>query len=357
MSWLFSQALVEEYLPAICSDGEPCVRLSGNPTQQAYLSQDKMTEFSRLSRFGMTFRPLTADRGEAVLTSYLEAFPARTLVQPEREPESLVKSQECGFTWPASWARYDQSTSSWKTRQCSVLGDLEPFSETWPRWGTMQDGEFWGQQMSERPISETESGLSHRYLFPTPTCNPEAPNHGSNSKGPHNLKEVAMNGWSPGQMWPTPNQRDWKDTGATQGNRKSPNLGTAVHWPTPTVCGNYNRKGASATSGDGLATAVAKWPTPQARDYKGSSGRSMKGQEFDLPTAVKKYQTPVSRMWKDNGQSPSELNRNSETLAMQAGGSLNPTWVEWLMGWPLAWTDLKPLEMAKFQQWQQQHGN
>lgn len=28
------------------------------------------------------------------------------------------------------------------------------------------------------------------------------------------------------------------------------------------------------------------------------------------------------------------------------GGQLNPTWVEWLMGWPLGWTDLKPLVMA-----------
>jgi DNA (cytosine-5)-methyltransferase 1 len=92
-------------------------------------------------------------------------------------------------------------------------------------------------------------------------------------------------------------------------------LSLAVKWPTPTVCGNYNRKGASATSGDGLATAV--------------------------------YQTPVARMWKDNGKNPSELERNSPTLAMRAGGSLNPTWVEWLMGWPLGWTDLKPLATDK----------
>jgi DNA (cytosine-5)-methyltransferase 1 len=38
------------------------------------------------------------------------------------------------------------------------------------------------------------------------------------------------------------------------------------------------------------------------------------------------------------------------------GGKLNPTWVEWLMGWPLGWTDLKPLEMDKFQKWLEQHG-
>jgi DNA (cytosine-5)-methyltransferase 1 len=32
--------------------------------------------------------------------------------------------------------------------------------------------------------------------------------------------------------------------------------GVDRHWPTPTVCGNHNRKGASATSGDGIATDV-----------------------------------------------------------------------------------------------------
>ena len=30
------------------------------------------------------------------------------------------------------------------------------------------------------------------------------------------------------------------------------------------------------------------------------------------------------------------------------GGTLNPAWVEWLMGWPPGWTDLRPLEMGKY---------
>lgn len=37
------------------------------------------------------------------------------------------------------------------------------------------------------------------------------------------------------------------------------------------------------------------------------------------------------------------------------GGQLNPTWVEWLMGWPIGWTDLKPLETDKFRQWLRSH--
>jgi len=38
-------------------------------------------------------------------------------------------------------------------------------------------------------------------------------------------------------------------------------------------------------------------------------------------------------------------------------GTLNPTWVEWLMGWPLGWTDLKPLAMDRFRKWLRKHGS
>ena len=105
--------------------------------------------------------------------------------------------------------------------------------------------------------------------------------------------------------------------------------GSGPKWPTPTVCGNHNRKGASKTSGDGLATAVAKrarWATPTAHDAK------------------------------DTGTAPSEGRRHSPCLAWQAGGKLNPQWVEWLIGWPVGWTDLGPLEMVRYLSWQQQHG-
>jgi hypothetical protein len=44
MSWLFSQALVEEYLGASSLDGELSAPLNGKPTQQAYCAPDKMTD-------------------------------------------------------------------------------------------------------------------------------------------------------------------------------------------------------------------------------------------------------------------------------------------------------------------------
>jgi DNA (cytosine-5)-methyltransferase 1 len=84
MSWLFSQALVAEYLGDTFLDGEPSVPLSGNNTQLAYLQPDKMTDFSRLSRFGMMFKPLTETLGKELLMLYRAGFHAKTLVQQER---------------------------------------------------------------------------------------------------------------------------------------------------------------------------------------------------------------------------------------------------------------------------------
>ena len=49
------------------------------------------------------------------------------------------------------------------------------------------------------------------------------------------------------------------------------------------------------------------------------------------------WPTPTAHNAKETN-APSEANRNTPTLAAQVGGTLNPTWVEWLMGFPIAWT-------------------
>ena len=67
------------------------------------------------------------------------------------------------------------------------------------------------------------------------------------------------------------------------------------------------------------------------------------------------WPTPPAHNAKETN-APSEHNRNTPTLAAQVGGQLNPTWVEWLMGWPVGWTDLKPSAMDKSPCAPQQHG-
>jgi len=46
-----------------------------------------------------------------------------------------------------------------------------------------------------------------------------------------------------------------------------------------------------------------------------------------------------------------------EREASESGtlGRLNPQFVEWLMGWPIGWTELQPLAMDRFQQWLREH--
>ena len=62
--------------------------------------------------------------------------------------------------------------------------------------------------------------------------------------------------------------------------------------------------------------------------------------------------TPNGKMQKMLGNDP---RIRGTTKTEWDAGTLNPTWVEWLMGWPIGWTDLKPLETARFQSWRQQH--
>jgi hypothetical protein len=303
MSWLFSQALVEEYLAANSLDGEQSAPLSGKPTQQAFCAPDKMTDFSRLFRFGMTYKPLTESRGEELLTLYLEDFHAKTSAPQEKAQELTENDQECGEKWRASFVKYDPDLRLWKTHQCSLLGDLDEFLETWPQWGLMRDGECWEQRTLEQTIRGTGYGLS-------------------------------------------PNGKD------------------SFHTPNTTELdgGSNSRKA--------LRKKLENLPTPQATDYRSkptsASWRAKGGLNFSLanPEIQAKWPTPVTRDYKDTGTKESmtrALNkRASPGLALlvgaETGGKLNPTWVEWLMGWPLEWTDLKPLEMDKFHCVQQQHG-
>lgn len=297
MSWLYSRALVEAYWEANCSDGDVSVPSKTNPMPRAYLSPDRMTDFSRLSRFGMTFEPLTEDLGEGLLTWFLAGFPARTSVLPGKAPASRESTPGCGWKWPASLAKYDPDSCSWKTRQHSLLGGLTEYSETWPPWGTMRDGECWERITLAPRTSGTESGL-----------------------------------------WQTPVAYDSVNRAKGKFNsRGEPKLSAQVLRPTPSVCGNNNKKGASATSGNGLATTVRMYPTPCARDYRGQHAPDS---EAFLKRQEHTRGVPLTEAIQRQGQI----------------GQLNPVWVEWLMGWPINWTDIKSIDIIDIILWEIIHG-
>ena len=123
------------------------------------------------------------------------------------------------------------------------------------------------------------------------------------------LNEVAA-------MWPTPRASESENRTTTNapshGNGHGKTLaGEACdrtrQWQTPTVRGNHNRVGLSPASGDGLATAACQ-------------------------------RGPLLLTTAKDGDASLLVRPNSRRL--------NPLFVEWLMGWPLGWTDFAPVATA-----------
>ena len=103
------------------------------------------------------------------------------------------------------------------------------------------------------------------------------------------------------------------------------------------------------------ATEFGLWPTPQANKTTESGDIvNADGTEWDgmskphgaatgrpittaLADKVKMWPTPTSHLAKETN-APSEANRNEPSISSIVGGSLNPQFVEWLMGYPKEWT-------------------
>jgi hypothetical protein len=163
MSWHFSRALVEEFLRASCSDGEPFAQWKSIPTAPDDLCSDRLKGTFHHSPFGTMYAPSTDSPGAALLTWFLEDSPARTFPQQERRPESKETLAGFGPKWPESFVKFDPDTHSWRTHQCSLIEGLETFSETWPQWGLMRNGEC----LDLTTLAPITSGKG-RGLWPTP---------------------------------------------------------------------------------------------------------------------------------------------------------------------------------------------
>jgi hypothetical protein len=106
---------------------------------------------------------------------------------------------------------------------------------------------------------------------------------------------------------------------------------------------------------EGLTSSSVIWP----RWGSMRNGECSERTTPELPTKDKGsglwVPTPQAHNAKE-GAYPNEYERNTPSLATHAGGLLNPTWTEWLMAWPLGWTDLGVLATDRFQQWRRSHG-
>ena len=101
------------------------------------------------------------------MMSSAEAFPAKTLVEPiAQELESQNNPDRVFFTNSCeSYAWFDQDSLSWKTWQRSLITDWTSFSESFPKQGTMQNGQLYLRVHWEPVIEEADGGS-----LPTPTA-------------------------------------------------------------------------------------------------------------------------------------------------------------------------------------------
>jgi hypothetical protein len=179
-------------------------------------------------------------------------------------------------------------------------------------------------------------------------------------------------------MWPTPEARDHK--GANQnvlqdrGSKGPPLNEVAVLWKTPRAV-EGEKGGDWQQSGDSppvltLTGQADQWATPQARDHMpphsperiaamealGHGMRNLNDEAamWMTPTSLnydKSHQPGKSRSQNINMERAAVLSSRLDQLTSPDGGkpsqfrrSLNPLFVEWLMGWPPGWTLLAGTE-------------
>ena len=219
------------------------------------------------------------------------------------------------------------SKTAWSSKLCAL---------TWKVKATKFNRSIFQLQVSVLPTEEKESGL---WLTPSATMrsnrSKKAMEHrikyrasvGRRTVPPGSLAEQIQYGkpiTDMKQMWPTP-------TAATNGPGKNPNNKRGIH------------------QGNALATAVSMYPTPRASKAMSENMENIKRRGVDkarLEERIAMMPTPTARDWKDSGLNTNyETARKKSRLAGTAGGALNPMWVEWLMGYPAEYTDLKDWEM------------
>ena len=353
MSFIYSRALVEGFLQEKYSAGVVSARWKTIPTVSAFSCSVKTTESWNRFLSGTTFEHFTALHGEVLLMWFRAGFLAKESRLQEPVKDLKTPDQDCGERWRGLLVKYDRDSFLWKTAH-SLFQEVVPKSSLiLPRWGMMRCGELWERITSPLPIGGTAFGL-----WRTPTA---SDGRGGAYAGTEKLKKRQ-------QAHYTLRLVDQVKSGEKI-------------WPTPTVHGLHNKKGASKNSGTGLSTAVKMFPTPTKMGGAGfcgkpDKGRTSKNSGMTLTGKVlrlegigphaEKFPTPRASDGKRNqaqatDSTQKKVNSGQATLGesivnQESRGNLNPYWVEWLMGWPIGYSALKPLGMARFQRWQQAFG-
>jgi hypothetical protein len=286
-------------------------------------------------------------------TSSQAATPAnRSARQANAKARKTQDTSGHGYEQPL--ANYDPTTQSWKMCQVTSLWEEPKSLERLPKSGMTRNGVLYQQPDWVPIILEKESSS-----WPTPTASDHIERKSTqqtpNSRHSLNLPDAV-------KRWPTPTAAG--DVSNAKGKFKNPTLGDAVRmWPTPTtqeiehsdaIWNQHNRRVSStgSTHSMNLADAVKRWPTPTVDDASNVNPKPnrFRGLVAAVNETVALWPTPRAalgdarnhKVWERSSDKPQNLENVVATREPSAvGGKLNPTWVEWLMGFPTGWTDLE----------------
>ena len=233
------------------------------------------------------------------LTLFAEDFPARTSPTQASRQGWRENAAASGRKSPVWLANYDRASSSWRTSQLSLLEDSGEFSGTWPRSGTMRNGTAYQLPPLVPLTYGTGFGSSPTHSIPTAQDHIERESTSAETLNPLTNKSVSLDRWV--RFWPTPNVAGG---------------GNPPHLLTPK--GNHFVRRSGQKAHLSLDQAVKMWPTPGAADNRDRGNLSM--------PSIQRRQKLGKQL-------------NLSMVVHPTSGSLNPTWVEWLMGFPLGWTD------------------
>ena len=219
-----------------------------------------------------------------------------------------------GFNSSEPYAWYDQSTSSWKTYQRSLLTEWTSFSGTFTRQGYMNaNGAVYQVRLLELVTSVTDGGCLEK--LPTPLAS-DPDRKAKFKQGGTPLRAVIDR-----EMLPTPTTMDHlgqrspqalkkQMEGARKGRTSLSNLREAVNPKTVETFNNF-------------------LPTPRA-----AIGMGMKLSKGMANLEHKKYlETEIAAKVHTHGEvQNTDLTQTGENMF------LNPQFVEEMMGYPLNWT-------------------
>ena len=162
----------------------------------------------------------------------------------------------------------------------------------------------------------------------------------------HGIDETEFGSYATGdKLIPTPDALNGgeitnlrADSNILQGGSHSVSLTHYITlFPTPDCSDRRSQK--SRQKGLSNVVKYKLWPTVMSRDWKekgGQIGLNQIAEMLPTPSTPRPHDTE-----KTVGTFQSSQNQKDLTIVAKNGGQLNPNWVEWLMGYPIGYTDLK----------------